>query len=82
MVKVFQENGDLLRQRTGVELRLVRIADLDITTDRGVTLPEGVLTTDADAILTDPDIDIVIELIGGYRPALQFILKAIENGIS
>jgi homoserine dehydrogenase len=80
VVKVFQQNADLIRQRTGVEMRLTRIADLDITSDRGVTLPEGVLTTDADAVLTDPDIDIVIELIGGYKPALQFILKAIENG--
>ncbi len=80
VVKVFQKNAELIRQRTGVELRLARIVDLDITTDRGVTLPDSVLTTDADAVLTDPNIDIVIELIGGYKPALQFILKAIANG--
>ena len=80
VVQVFQKNAELIRQRSGVELRLTRIADLDITTDRGVSLPEGVLTSDADAVLTDPDIDIVIELIGGYAPALQFILKAIANG--
>ncbi len=80
VVKVFQENAELIRQRTGILLQLTRIADLDITTDRGVTLPEGVLTTDADAVITDPNIDIVVELIGGYKPALQFILKAIENG--
>ncbi len=80
VVRVFQNNAEVIRQRTGLELRLTRIADLDIVTDRGVILPEGVLTTDADAVLTDPEIDIVIELIGGYKPALQFILKAIENG--
>ncbi|MCF6178537.1 MAG: homoserine dehydrogenase [Geopsychrobacter sp.] len=80
VVRVFQQNAEVIRQRTGVEMRLTRIADLDITTDRGVTLPDGVLVDDADAVVTDPDIDIVIELIGGYKPALQFILKAIENG--
>ncbi|WP_020675847.1 homoserine dehydrogenase [Geopsychrobacter electrodiphilus] len=80
VVKVFQQNADIVRQRTGIEMRLTRIADLDTKTDRGVSLPDGVLTNDADAVLTDPNIDIVIELIGGYKPALQFILKAIENG--
>lgn len=80
VVRVFQQNAELMQQRTGVRLNLVRIADLDIATDRGVVVDDGVLTTDADKVLSDPDIDVVIELIGGYKPALQFILKAIENG--
>ena len=50
-------------------LELIKIADIDTTTDRGISLPEGILTTDANEILNDPDIDIVIELIGGYEPA-------------
>ncbi len=60
-------------------LELVKIADLDITTDRGITLPDSILTTDADEIINDPDIDIVIELIGGYEPAKSFTLRAFEN---
>lgn len=80
VVRVFQQNAELMRRRTGVDLRLVRVADLDTITDRGVILPEGVLINDADVILNDPEIDVVIELIGGYKPALQFILKAIANG--
>lgn len=63
-------------------INLVKIADLDITTDRGVDIPDGMLTTNADDILTDPDIDIVIELIGGYEPAKTFTLRAFENGKS
>ncbi len=63
-------------------LELVKIADLDTTTDRGIALPDGILTTDAHEILNDPDIDIVIELIGGYEPARSFTLKAFENGKS
>ena len=63
-------------------LELVKIADLDITSDRGVPLPEGILTTDVDEVLTDPEINIVIELIGGYEPAKSFTLRAFENGKS
>ncbi len=80
VVKVFQKNSELLKARLGAELMLAKIADLDITTDRGVSLPEGVLTTSADDVLVNPEIDIVIELIGGYEPARTFVLRAIENG--
>jgi homoserine dehydrogenase len=80
VVKVFQQNAQVMTDRLGASMKLVRIADLDITTDRGVQVKEGVLTTDANQVLTAPDIDIVIELIGGYEPARTFVLKAIENG--
>lgn len=63
-------------------LELVKIADLDITTDRGISLPDGILTTNAEEVLNDPEIDIIIELIGGYEPAKSFTLKAFENGKS
>ncbi|MFC1489841.1 homoserine dehydrogenase [Candidatus Latescibacterota bacterium] len=63
-------------------LELVKIADIDIESDRGITLPDGILTTDANEILNDPDIDIVIELIGGFDHAKSFTLKAFENGKS
>lgn len=80
VVKVFQKNRELLAGRLGVELELVRIADLDTTTDRGVALAPGLLSNDAQALLNDPDIQIVIELIGGYEPARSFVLQAIRNG--
>ena len=80
VVKVFQQNKDLLASRLGAELELVRIADLDTTTDRGVQLAPGLLTDDAQALLNDPEIQVVIELIGGYEPARTFVLQAIRNG--
>ena len=80
VVKVFQKNSDLLSSRLGVRLELKRIADLDTTTDRGVQLAPGLLTGDAQALLNDPEIQIVIELIGGYEPARTFVLQAIRNG--
>lgn len=78
--KVLLENKDVLSERLGFELNLKRIADLDIVRDRGIRVPEGVLTTDVNHIFDDPDIQIVVELIGGINPAKKFILKAIEKG--
>ncbi|EAT15916.1 homoserine dehydrogenase [Desulfuromonas acetoxidans] len=80
VVKVIQQNAEVISQRLGTKLTLAAIADRDITTDRGVVLEPGVLTDDADHVLTNPDIDVVIELIGGYEPARTFVLKALENG--
>jgi len=80
VVRVFQQNQDLLTSRLGLGIELARIADLDTTTDRGVVLEEGMLTSDAQGLLNDPEIQIVIELIGGYEPARSFVLQAIRNG--
>ena len=70
----------MIADKLGARLVLKRIADLDTTTDRGVTLLPGVLTRDVNEILTDPEISIVIELIGGYEPARSFVLQAIAAG--
>jgi homoserine dehydrogenase len=78
--KVLLENKDIIQRRARFEINLKRIADLDITTDRGIKIPDGVLTTDVNMIFNDPEIQIVVELIGGIRPAKDFILKAIQNG--
>jgi homoserine dehydrogenase len=80
VVKLFADNGELLRQRLGADIVLRRIADIDISTPRKVDVDKGLLTTEAGEILEDPDIDIVIELIGGYEPARTFILQAMRNG--
>ena len=80
VVKVFQKNAELLARRAGVRLQLTRVADLDVTSDRGVQLAPGVLGSDAGALLDDPEIQVIIELIGGYEPARSFVLRAIRNG--
>jgi homoserine dehydrogenase len=64
----------------GTKIVLKRVADIDLKTDRGVKLGPGVLTKNADDVIGDPEIDIVMELIGGIEPALTFIRKAIRNG--
>lgn len=74
------KNSKLIAERTGVKPILKRIADLDITTDRGVAVPDGVLTTDAKEILNGEDIDVVVELVGGDTIAKSFVLQALNNG--
>lgn len=74
------KNGNLMGARTGVRPVLFRIADLDITTDRGVVVPAGVLTTDAMAVINDPDVHVIVELVGGTGIAKTFVLAALNNG--
>lgn len=73
-------NGDVIAQRTGVRPVLTRIADLDTKSDRGVTLPEGMLITDAEQVIDE--CDIVVELVGGTTIAKKFILDALKAGKS
>lgn len=78
--KILLKNRSLLKDRTGIDINLRRIADIDIKRDRGIKLPKGILTTDADEVIKDPDIHIIVELIGGTTIAREIILKAIKNG--
>jgi len=77
--RILLENRELIRRRAGFDVRLARIADIDTQRDRGVRLPEGTLTNDARSLINDPDIDVVVELMGGMHPAKEFILEAISR---
>ena len=69
---------ELMASRTGVDIVLRKIADLDITTDRGIEIPAGVLTTDAPSVIADPSVQIVVETIGGTGIARKFVLDALN----
>ncbi len=69
-----------LERRIGFPLMLSRIADLDTKKDRGIKLPKNILIKDSETVLNDPEIDIVVELIGGIHPAKELILRAIKKG--
>jgi homoserine dehydrogenase len=79
VVKILQNNAALIARRVGRSVVLAKIADLDVTTDRGVTVPPEILTTNVKDILEDSQIDIVVELIGGHEPAKRFILQALSS---
>lgn len=79
VVTILQNNADIIARRVGRPIVLAKIADLDVTTDRGVTVSPEILTTNVKDILDDPQIDIVVELIGGHEPAKRFILHALSS---
>ncbi|MBF0464875.1 MAG: homoserine dehydrogenase [Nitrospirae bacterium] len=78
--KILLNNTDLIQKRSGIDIRLKKISDLDIERDRGFNIPAGVLTRDAYEIINDPEISVVVELIGGINPAKKFIIDALKNG--
>lgn len=80
VAKLLLENKELIRQRVGALLTLKTVADVDIETDRGIQFEKGVFITDAYKVVNDPEIDIVIEMIGGEGIAKDLILKAVDNG--
>lgn len=80
VAKILIENGDLIASRLGTALNLKYIADINFTTNRGLKIDKKVFVDDAKIVLDDPEIDIVIEMIGGKKAAKDFILKAIQNG--
>ena len=80
VVETFNINLPLIEKKVKRKVNLKKIVDLDLETDRGVEVDPEILSTDVNDILDDPDIHIVIELIGGYQPALKFILTAMSKG--
>ena len=69
------ENSAIIKSRVGIPINLAKIADIDITTDRGVNVPKEILTTNADEIIEDPNIQIVVETVGGCGFAKDIIIK-------
>jgi homoserine dehydrogenase len=80
VVKLLRQNEELITKKLGARINLKKIADIDITTSRGIKVNKSMLTTDAREIINDEDIPIVIELMGGYEPARTFVLEAIAQG--
>ena len=72
------KHREVMSKRLGVDIVLRKIADLDITTDRGISVPKEVLTTDAAAAIADADVQIVVETIGGTGIAKKFVLDALN----
>jgi homoserine dehydrogenase len=81
VAKLLTSQRALLEERTGCRLTLAAIADLDVTRPReGLDLARLPMTTDAQRVLADPAVQVVVELVGGLEPARSFILKALAAG--
>jgi homoserine dehydrogenase len=80
VAKLLLTNQAEIRARLGADLILKYVADVDHDTDRGIVFEKGVFVRDAAQVVNDPEIDIIIEMIGGQDVAKDMILQALKNG--
>lgn len=80
VAKLLLEDAAAIRARTGLEIELATVVDVDTKTARGVGLPEGMLTDNVDTLLKDETIDIGVELVGGTTAAKDIQLKLLQAG--
>ena len=74
------QNGDAIRRKTGRTVSLRRVLVRDVNRPREPAPPVGVLTSNPEDILSDPEIDVVVEAMGGDRPAGEYLERALEAG--
>lgn len=79
VARILLEQGELLTQRTGMSFHLKAVADMDWSRDRGLDLGSVVTTDNVQSIIDDPEIDIIVETIGGYEPASTFVRQAMAK---
>ncbi len=77
--KILTEYKSLLKERTGLDIEVVKIADIDLERDRGLNIDRKLLTKDAGELVSDKNVDIVVELMGGTTRAYDFISAALKN---
>ena len=80
LVHILSADADVITARTGLRLEVARVAVRNVAKERQVELPDGVLIHDAAAVATAPDVDVVVEVIGGIEPARGLILAALKSG--
>ena len=79
VVKILNKNKELIEKRTGISINLKKVCDLNFGKAKELGLKESQLTKNYEELINDKDIQIVIELIGGYSPAKEIIIKALKN---
>ncbi|MBN1912939.1 MAG: homoserine dehydrogenase [Candidatus Omnitrophica bacterium] len=82
VIKILQEKKSILREKTGLEINIKKVCDKDILSKRNVNIDRKLLTKEVRAVTCDPQIDVVVELVGGISPAKEFIMEALANGKS
>ena len=80
VIKLLQERGEEITRRTGVRVVIKKVCDIDLERPREVKLPSSLLTTQAEEVIEDENIDVVVELIGGIHPAREYIISSLEKG--
>jgi homoserine dehydrogenase len=80
LARLVDEHADLITARAGVPIEIARVAVRDVTKTRDVKVPSDRFTDDASAVVRDPDIDVVVEMMGGVDPARALITDALRAG--
>ncbi len=80
LVRIVEAQRAAVAERTAIDLEITRVAVRNLSAPREVDLDPDVLTRDAHAVVTDPDVDLVVEAIGGIEPARELILEALKHG--
>jgi homoserine dehydrogenase len=80
LVALVEERADVIQARTGLRLQVTRLAVRDVGKQRTAVIDPSILTDDAQSVVDDPEIDVVVELIGGVEPARELILAALKAG--
>ncbi|MFX3625053.1 MAG: homoserine dehydrogenase [Ectobacillus sp.] len=79
VVKIIEDHQDRLAHQIGCPVKIVKVLVQNLEKERDVQLAPALLTTDAEEIVSNPDIDIVIEVMGGIEQARQCILTSLKN---
>jgi len=80
VVKILRDKKALLSEKIGLEIEIKKICDKDILSKRNVNVDKNLLTRNAAEVINDPQIDIVVELMGGIHPAKEFIIETLKKG--
>lgn len=80
LFRLIEQQASAIEMRTGLRLEVASIAVRNVSRDRDVAIPAGLLTRDAHGVVADPNIDLVVEVIGGIEPAREFITTALASG--
>ncbi len=79
-IALVEQQADVIEARTGIRLQVSSVAVRNLSRERGVVVADGVLTRDAAAVVNDPTVDLIVEVIGGIEPARELISTALSHG--
>jgi homoserine dehydrogenase len=80
LVRLIEDNADVIEARAGVRIEVTRVAVRNLALERDVPLPASRFTNSAEDVVADPDVDIVVEVIGGIEPARTLVTDALKSG--
>src|SRR3954462_14948578 len=79
LVRLLDANADLITRRSGVRIEVARVAVQNLTKEPAIASAPGILPNDPESVVAAPDVDVMVEMIGGVEPARSLILTALKS---